>query len=54
MLAEDADPRIRVGAARLLGKHGGPGRETLERLASLDTDPDVRTEARRQLAGPAS
>jgi HEAT repeat protein len=54
MLAEDPDPWIRARAARMLGEHGGSGRETLERLASLDTDPDVRTEARRQLAGRAS
>jgi cellulose synthase operon protein C len=51
-LAEDADPWIRLSAARLLGEHGEPGRAALERLASEDTDPDVRTEARRQLVRP--
>jgi HEAT repeat protein len=51
-LAEDADRWIRLSSARLLGEHGEPGRAALERLASEDTDPDVRTEARRQLARP--
>jgi HEAT repeat protein len=53
-LAEDPDPWIRSVAARFLGEHGEAGRIALERLASMDPSPDVRTEARRQLARPGS